>query len=129
MIFKKGSPFYSVFNLKCPRCQNGNLYLNSNPYNFKKIGKMHKECSECKQPFSLEPGFYFGASYVSYAFNVALLVSVIVGLNVLFEDVSLTMYFGTLFTALLFLAPIFYIGSRAVWINFFVKYDSNYDEK
>ncbi|MFT6849600.1 MAG: hypothetical protein ACJATA_000398 [Sphingobacteriales bacterium] len=128
MILKKGSAFYSIFKLKCPKCQNGDLYQNSNPYNFKKLGKMHKKCNSCGQPYSLEPGFYFGASYVSYAFNVALLVAVIVGLNVLFEDVSLTMYFGTLFTALFFLAPIFYIGSRAVWINFFVKYDPDSDK-
>ena len=41
---------------------------------------MHKECAACGEDFEREPGFYFGAAYVSYALTVALWVAVLVAM-------------------------------------------------
>ena len=41
-------------------------------YNF---AEMHANCPACGVSLTPEPGFYFGALYVSYAFTVALMVA------------------------------------------------------
>ena len=61
----------NAFKLRCPRCRQGKLYKNPNPFHLKEMVEMNKECPVCKQDFVIEPGFYFGATYVSYAFMLA----------------------------------------------------------
>ena len=73
MALQKGSKLYSIVKFKCPQCQEGDFFI-SHPYDFKNMGKPHEHCSECGMKLSKEPGFYFGAMYVSYAFGVALFV-------------------------------------------------------
>lgn len=60
---------------KCPRCRNGEMF-EAPPYNYLKFHKMHDQCPVCHQTFHPEPGFYFGAMYVSYAFSVAWVLGV-----------------------------------------------------
>ena len=60
----------SIFQFKCPNCREGSLFVNSNPYKLRELNKMHERCSKCNLKFSLEPGFYQGAAYVSYALQV-----------------------------------------------------------
>lgn len=60
---------------KCPRCRKGDLFQ-APPYNYKSFYKMNDSCKICNQTFHPEPGFYFGAMYVSYAFSVAWVLSV-----------------------------------------------------
>ena len=59
----------NIFLLKCPRCEEGDLFEGS-AYSFKNIINMPHHCAKCKQPFFLEPGFYYGAMYISYGINV-----------------------------------------------------------
>ncbi|WP_424964423.1 DUF983 domain-containing protein [Ekhidna sp.] len=54
--------------------------------------KMHKKCPNCSQSLEPEPGFYTGAMYVSYAFQVAIIIAVITTTNVLGIDGSLEWY-------------------------------------
>ncbi|WP_315820514.1 hypothetical protein [Paraflavitalea speifideaquila] len=44
---------------------------------------MPESCPECKQPYELEPGFWYGTAYVSYALSVALSVTTFVAWYVL----------------------------------------------
>ena len=44
------------------------------PYNIGKALRMHNFCPVCGQRFHLEPGFYEGALYFNYAFNVAIII-------------------------------------------------------
>jgi len=37
---------------------------------------MNATCDHCEASFEPEPGFYFGAMYVSYAFTIALFIGV-----------------------------------------------------
>ena len=50
------------------------------------MARMHKTCSNCGIRYEKDPSFFTGAMYVSYAFSVAIVVSVFVAFNVLFED-------------------------------------------
>lgn len=127
----KGSRLYSIFGMKCPKCHEGPLFKHSNAYDLKHLTEMHASCSQCGESFSREPGFYFGAAYVSYALTVALWVAVLVALmtfNALgwisftFFDNPLT-FITVGVVSLIVLLPIIYRLSRSIWINLFVSYD------
>jgi uncharacterized protein (DUF983 family) len=117
----KGTKLYSILNLKCPRCHEGDLFLTKNPYSFSNIDKMPDACPVCGEKYWPEPGFYYGAMYVSYALTIALSVAVFVAMIVLWKfDIAWYLSLNATFIILLF-PPIFRV-SRAVWFNFFVKY-------
>ena len=84
---------------------------------------MHEECKECGLSFMQEPGYYFVAMYVSYAINVALMVTIWVGSLVLFDDdISIWWIVSASIILGLGLAPLTFRLSRLGWINFFIKY-------
>ncbi len=90
---------------------------------------MEKKCARCGADFQREPGFYFGAAYVSYALTVALWVAVVVALYTFdfiglisygfFENPVLTIVLGI--TLLVVLLPVLYRLSRSLWIHMFVQ--------
>ncbi len=65
--FRKGTKLYSIVKLKCPRCQEGNLFLTQTPCNLKMFDKMPDKCTACGEDFLREPGFYWGSMMVSHA--------------------------------------------------------------
>ena len=77
-MFKKGSKIYSIFNNKCPRCNEGDFFKYSFTFNPKKITTLHENCSKCNLKYMMEPSFFFGAMYISYAIAVALFVSIFI---------------------------------------------------
>lgn len=60
----------ALFSNKCPKCNKGNVFENS-IFNLFRIGKMKDSCSHCNFVYEKEPGFFFGAMYVSFALIVA----------------------------------------------------------
>ena len=121
----KGSRLYSIMHNKCPKCQEGDFFI-SKTYNLGSFSKMNDECPVCKESFEPEPGFYFGAMFVSYAINVAIMVAVWVASNVLIkEEVGVWwLVLASVVTGLV-LTPVTFRWARLVWINMFVKYDPN----
>jgi uncharacterized protein (DUF983 family) len=119
----KGTRLYSVLRWKCPNCHGGDLFCTSNPYNPSRIAEMPDSCPDCGQKYLLEPGFYYGAMYVSYALTVALSVAVFVAMIVLWEF-SIGWYLGLNAAAIILMFPIIFRTSRAVWLNIFVGFGS-----
>ena len=72
---KKGTKLYSIIKFRCPVCHEGD-FLEGHPYSIKHLGDVRQKCNSCGQPYSKEPGFYFGAMYVAYALGVVLFVAV-----------------------------------------------------
>lgn len=62
----------AILKEKCPRCREGDLF--KQPALSVGFYKMHERCSTCNQTFEPEPGFYFGAMFISYAMAVAMSV-------------------------------------------------------
>lgn len=124
-MLKKGSKIYSIVNNKCPRCHEGDFFEGSNSYNLRNFMNMHQECPVCNLLYEPEPGYYFGAMYVSYAINVAVFVTVWVVALLFFKD--LNVWYQVLVSVVLGLAltPLTFRWARLGWINFFVKYDSS----
>ena len=109
---------------KCAKCHDGEVYKTANAYNFSNMDKMHDSCPKCNQTYWPEPGFYYGAMYVSYALSIALSVSVFVAMIVLWEF-EVVRYL-IINTAVLLLAfPWMFRTSRVVWLNFFVHYQKD----
>lgn len=124
-MLSKGSKLYSILNYKCPRCQEGELYTTQG-WSYTKFSDMPECCPCCKQSYEPEPGFYYGAMYVSYAITTALTITQVVALSVLLEEITLTWFLGSLISALLLLYPFIFRMSRAIWINFFVHYKKDH---
>lgn len=118
---EKGNWKYSVSKGKCPRCNEGDLWITDKSY-AKGFTKMHESCSECGLKYDMEQGFWYGAMYISYALGVAIVVSVVVALTVL-TDYGIFEKSGVATVFLLFLMPPIFRLSRSLWINIFVRFD------
>ncbi|MGE0772672.1 MAG: DUF983 domain-containing protein [Cyclobacteriaceae bacterium] len=117
---KKGKRIYSILSQKCPRCHEGDLFVEG-PYS-RQFSKMPDRCPVCNLPYHPEPSFYTGAMYVSYALQVAMFTTVYVVLRVLFNPPA-EAYIVTFLIAVVLLLPVTLRLSRAIYINFFCRYD------
>lgn len=114
--------------MRCPRCRKAPLYTQPNPYKFSRLFEMHEQCPHCGQPYEIEPNFYYGAMYASYALAVALFVAVLVILTIIGHN-EVEVLLPTYFISLVVLSPVLFRLSRSLWIHFFVKYDPELAEK
>jgi len=124
---KENTGILHLFACKCPRCRKGDMFEYKNPWQLKNTMKMNKTCPVCGQPLDLEPGFYFGAAYVSYALTVAFsAVTFIAWLKCIgFSDNENSLLYWLIFNAICMIAiqPYLMRVSRTGWLAFFVKYD------
>ena len=124
-MLKKGTRLYSIFKMKCPRCHEGDFFQ-AHPYNLKKAGDIYTHCSSCNVKYSKEPGFYYGAMYVSYALGVAVFVALWVMFNLFFEEVSVGIQLFTIIGISILLTPYLYALSKIIWANLFIRYDESF---
>lgn len=84
---------------------------------------MNKQCHVCGLNFEPEPGYYYGAMFISYIF-LGFLSLAFTGLLVFYFHLSLDLSIGILLIllALMFLWNLRF--SRSIWIHLMVKYDS-----
>lgn len=129
---EEGAPkpgyLWSLFNLKCPRCRRGDLFTNNNAYgkpSLKYAMDMPDACPVCGQKFDLEPGFWFGTGYVSYALSVAFAGFTFVPwwLFIGINGNKIFYWLITVVVLLILLQPYLMRLSRALYISFFVNYD------
>lgn len=115
-----------LFQHKCPRCRRGDMFESPTVFSTNFM-KMKDTCAECGQHFDLEPGFYYGSSYVSYGLTVALSVAtfvawwVLIGFSI--DDNRIFYWLGVNAFLLIVLQPYLMRFSRTLWLSFFVKYD------
>jgi len=128
MRLKKGTKIYSVVKFKCPRCNEGDFFV-SRAYDLQKMGKVHENCTECGLKYAKEPGFFYGAMYVSYAFGVALFVTVIILYYIIFRRIDVWTLFAIIGFLSVATAPINYALSKIIWANFFIAYKKDAIEK
>ena len=121
-MLKKGSKLYSILTGRCPRCHEESMYTETNPYRVGSLFKMHERCSHCNTKYKMEPSFFYGAMYVSYAVGIAFAVAAFV-IAFLFIGTSLVNTFIAIVATLVVFMPVIIRLSRNIWINFFIKYD------
>ncbi|MES1223192.1 MAG: DUF983 domain-containing protein [Bacteroidota bacterium] len=124
---KESAGILNLLACKCPRCRKGDMFIDKNPWRLKNTMKMNKICPVCDQPLDLEPGFYFGSSYVSYAITVAISAITFVAWWKLigFSDNENSLLYWLIFNAVFMLSvqPYLMRVSRTGWLAFFVQYD------
>jgi len=118
----------ALVQCKCPRCRQGNMYKHS-LFSFK-YDEMHEFCPKCNLRFEIEPGFFWAAMYVSYAFNVAELVTTgIIAAQFLGEN-EIWWLIGIVLSPILVLMPFNFRYARVVLLHFLspIRYDKNYEK-
>lgn len=132
----KPSLILSIFSMKCPRCRRGPVFKNKNPYKNLSRGRTlesYDDCICCGQWYLIEPGFWLGTSYVSYALMVFasavsfLLWWLIVGIGP--EDWKLVTWLIVNSVLVVGLQPYVMRLSRILFLYMFVKYDPLYDQR
>lgn len=124
----KTSLIGAVAQCKCPRCRRGNIFT----YNSWLPGRYHlinHHCVHCDLRFELEPGFFIGARYVSYAIMVAIIVTEFLGLLLFANDPPLWVYTAVIVPSLIVTAPWVQRASQVAYLYLFgwVEYDPDLD--
>lgn len=123
-MLKKGMKAYSILKGRCPKCHTASMYKDTNPYHLGSLFEMHNRCSQCNTKYKIEPSFFYGAMYVSYAVGIAFAAAAFV-IAFLFIGTSLINTFIVIVATLVVFMPVIIRLSRNIWINFFIHYDKN----
>lgn len=115
------SKLKAVLSGKCPRCSEGDMFK-FRAYNLRNFDKMHEHCPHCELRFEPEPGFYYGAMYVNYAFSVALFVVVGTVVFYLFDNPDIWVYATIIFSIVILLTPLLFRYSRIVYLHVFGRF-------
>ncbi len=102
---------------KCPTCQEGDIfkYPLSNVAHF---ADMNMNCPACGVSFEPEPGFYFGAMYITYAFNIVILI--LFGLSIYyFLELPEIVYLILIALLAVITTPFSFRVSRVLWLYWF----------
>ncbi|MBS1486426.1 MAG: DUF983 domain-containing protein [Bacteroidetes bacterium] len=83
-----------------------------------RMGEMNRVCKKCEAPFEPEPGFYFGAMYISYAFTIALFIAVSLVLYH-FYDPPDWVYFTAIVALSILFIPVSFRYSRILFLYCF----------
>lgn len=128
MKFLKGTKLYSIFTGTCPVCQEESMYKEPNPYKMGRLFDMYERCANCGTKYKIEPSFFYGAMYVSYAVGVAFAVAAFIISFFFFGTGPLTSFIVITTTLILFM-PVIIRWSRNIWVNFFFTYDPEAGKK
>lgn len=112
----------SIFTYRCPRCRTTKMFIE--PMKIKDPLAMHEACSNCGQRFEPEPGFYYGAMFISYFISawilliLALIMVFLIGWSL--DSVKwIIIGIGLLF----FLKTVRL--SRSIWIHIIVRFNKD----
>ena len=120
--------YQAILESKCPKCRSGNMFLF--PISrVSKFTKMNQHCPVCELRFEVEPGFFFGAMYFSYAFTVAIII--VTGITLwYFELDNLITFLISVFSITLVLLPFIFRYSRVLFLHLFggIKFQSKWTD-
>jgi hypothetical protein len=93
-------------------------------YDLNHLGDVRHECDVCHLKYEREPGFFYGAMYVSYALGVALFVTIWTSCNLWFPSFGAWTQIGLVTFFTIVLSPYLFALSKIIWANFFISYKS-----
>ncbi|MCO4292395.1 DUF983 domain-containing protein [Solitalea sp. MAHUQ-68] len=114
----------AIIQQKCPRCREGHVFKYST-YNLSAYQQMHTNCPVCGLRYEIEPGFFWGGMYFSYALNV--MQSVILGITTyyLLDNPSAWVYLSIIIGGIFLFMPLNFRLGRVLMLHWFsfVHYD------
>lgn len=117
----RGNKIYAIFAFKCPKCMKSDLYP-TGTFTFSKPFEMNETCNHCGQKFFPEPGFYYGAMFISYIFTGWFSIAFVLLLHWVFKWSTLASFAALIVLLGLFFVYIFRL-SRSIWLGLMLKYD------
>ena len=110
-----------ILNNRCPNCQRGSIFKEGNIYfNFRRPN-MNEDCNKCGLKYSPEPGFFYGAMYVSYVLTVLQGIITFLISNLFFEKMFDPRIIGIIAVVMVLLSSFNMRISRILWIYLFRK--------
>ncbi len=112
----------SIINIlknKCPNCGDGQIFTHKNIYFNFSSNEMNKTCKKCGFKFEKEPGFFFGAMYVSYALGVVQALVTALVASFFYEQILSLKIFMWIISVLLVMSSFNMRVSRIIWIYLF----------
>jgi NADH:ubiquinone oxidoreductase subunit 3 (subunit A) len=81
-------------------------------------------CTTCGQRYEPEPGYYFGAMFISYGLSCVLLLPIALILNI-YTELSV----NGIMAIIIFIGAVLFMRilrlSRSLWIHIMIRYDPN----
>ena len=125
----KTSKLAAIVKAQCPKCRRGKIFSGS-LYGFN-LQKTNENCSHCGMRFEIEPGYFYGAMYVSYVFVVGeMLVIGLLTYLITGNDKSPWLYISSILVSILLLTPLNYRYSKVFLLHLLtpkIKYHPEYD--
>ncbi len=104
---------------KCPQCQSGKMFKYS-VIKLNKFTEMFVTCPFCGLRFELEPGYFWGAMYVSYAITTGIMLVVGALVYILFgAKAGFWGFIIPIFTVMFLSMPFTYRYARVFYLHFF----------
>lgn len=110
-----------MLELRCPRCYEADMF-ETGSWSFVRPFEMRNRCPKCDLNFWQEPGYYYGAMFISYGL-IAFFSLAFVGITLLALDWTQPVVFSVL--GLIVVVNFVYIFrvSRALWIYMNIRHD------
>jgi uncharacterized protein (DUF983 family) len=102
---------------RCPVCREGAMF--TGPWYRLDFLKVHQNCPVCNADFIPEPGFYTGAMYVNYAFNITQLLVVGLFTWLVFQPDSPWVIIAAVLGVTFLTIPFTARASRVIWLYLF----------
>ena len=106
----------AILSGKCPRCRKGDMFKYPLTY-ISRFNEMHSHCKCCGQIFNVEPGFFIGAMYISYAFVIALVFIEGLLLYNFVRDLEIWAYSVIITCSVIVLIPFLFRYSRIILLH------------
>lgn len=123
------SALAAVLESRCPRCREGKLfeYHGLSAMLPGRFDKMHTNCPVCGLQYQVEPGFWYGAMYASYALTTGIVLVLGFGTYFLLNDPPLSTYLTIILSAIILSVPFTFRFSRNIYLHLFggVDYQGN----
>ncbi len=112
------SALQALLAAKCPRCRQGELFLYPG-YKLTKFDKMPEYCPHCNLRYEVEPGFWYGAMYVSYAITTGIVLVMGFVLYQFFNDPPTWVYVTSVAVIIVLPMPYVFRVSRILYLYLF----------
>lgn len=108
----------ALLELKCCRCRKGEMF--AHPLTkITKFEHMNPDCPHCGFHFEVEPGFFWGAMFISYILTVMVVGFCGLGTYLLFTGAKPWLYIMNCVIMLTLLSPVTFRYSRIVMLYLF----------
>jgi uncharacterized protein (DUF983 family) len=114
---KKPNLMLSIIQEKCPHCGQSHVFKKGTK--LFEIPVMYEKCTNCNYKFDREPGYFFGAMYVSYGIAVFFGILTFLIFNVIFPSFPVEFSLVAIATVILLIAKKNYKLSRIIFIHLF----------